>query len=511
MADAAPVLIWTSGLDKLCTWFNKPWLDFTGRTMEQELGNGWAENVHPDDFDRCLRTYSDAFDARRPFSMEYRLKRHDEEYRWLLDNGMPLLGARGEFTGYIGSCTDITNHKEAEELMRQRVREQETRAAAKSLMYEIARAINQATTWDDTVHRVLRRLCEAERWHIGYVYLPQPERPETIQPVVSCYVDDRFRPFHDLSIRQTYARGEQLPGRVYAENKLLWAEDQEALLTALPTRAAAATTAGLRAAVAVPVAIRGEVVAVLELFSDQVHPLDDEVTALMQSVGDQIGRVLEREQATARMADVVWREQQELLHTLHDSLGQTLTGLGMLSTGLRQRLPAHSETAETAAEIARQTQQALDQVRQLAKKLFPVEVQAESLMAALRDLASATESLHKVDVRVQGQPPEVLRDGKIATELYRITQEAVTNSVKHGRATAITIGLEGVRGLTRLTITDDGTGIPHPVPGDGAGLRIMHYRATSIGASLSVERGTTGGTVVTCTIRQSPAARKGHP
>jgi PAS domain S-box-containing protein len=119
MADHAPVLIWMSGTDKLCTWFNKPWLDFVGRTMEQELGNGWTENVHSGDIDRCLQTYTASFDARRPFSMEYRLKRHDGEYRWVLDNGIPLYGADGEFTGYTGSCTDITEHKQTEEALRQ--------------------------------------------------------------------------------------------------------------------------------------------------------------------------------------------------------------------------------------------------------------------------------------------------------------------------------------------------------------------------------------------------------
>ena len=113
-ADAAPVLVWISGIDKLCTWFNKPWLDFVGRTMEQELGNGWSENVHADDFDRCLKTYVDAFDARQPFSMEYRLRRHDGEYRWVLDNGIPLWEPAGEFAGYIGSCIDITERKQAE-------------------------------------------------------------------------------------------------------------------------------------------------------------------------------------------------------------------------------------------------------------------------------------------------------------------------------------------------------------------------------------------------------------
>jgi PAS domain S-box-containing protein len=114
MADAAPVLIWLSGTDKLCTWFNKPWLNFVGRSMEQEVGNGWTENVHPDDFERCLQTYTTSFDARQPFSMEYRLRSHGGEYRWLLDNGTPHFGPDDAFIGYIGSCVDISDHKQAE-------------------------------------------------------------------------------------------------------------------------------------------------------------------------------------------------------------------------------------------------------------------------------------------------------------------------------------------------------------------------------------------------------------
>ncbi|MDZ4405384.1 PAS domain S-box protein [Prosthecobacter sp.] len=116
--DCAPVLVWVSDTTKLCTWFNKPWLEFVGRTMELELGNGWAENVHPDDLDRCLTIYTTAFDARVPFEMSYRLRRHDGEYRWLLDKGIPLHGSAQEFTGYIGSCVDITDRKIAEAAVR---------------------------------------------------------------------------------------------------------------------------------------------------------------------------------------------------------------------------------------------------------------------------------------------------------------------------------------------------------------------------------------------------------
>ena len=112
MADNAPVLIWISGLDKLCFFFNKVWLDFTGRTLEQEMGNGWAEGIHPDDFQYCLDIYVSSFDARRPFSMEYRLRRYDGEFRWILDNGVPRFDEDGVFLGYIGSCMDITELKQ---------------------------------------------------------------------------------------------------------------------------------------------------------------------------------------------------------------------------------------------------------------------------------------------------------------------------------------------------------------------------------------------------------------
>lgn len=108
LANSAPVLIWMSGLDKLCNWFNTVWLEFTGRSMEQELGNGWAEGVHPEDFQRCLNTYVTAFDARQKFIMDYRLRRHDGEYRWLTDHGIPRFDEQGTFLGYIGSCFDVT-------------------------------------------------------------------------------------------------------------------------------------------------------------------------------------------------------------------------------------------------------------------------------------------------------------------------------------------------------------------------------------------------------------------
>lgn len=120
IANSSPALVWMSGEDGGCTWFNEVWLSFTGRGREQELGDGWARGVHPDDIDRCLGIYRESFDARRPFSMEYRLRRHDGEYRWLLDQGHPRYDASGGFCGYIGSCLDITELTRAHEMLKQK-------------------------------------------------------------------------------------------------------------------------------------------------------------------------------------------------------------------------------------------------------------------------------------------------------------------------------------------------------------------------------------------------------
>lgn len=112
LADSGQALIWTSGLDKKCNYFNKPWLDFTGRTLEQELGDGWVEGVHPDDLAYCIEIYVNAFDRHEKFSMDYRLKHNDGTYHWIQDNGTPRYNLNGEFIGYIGHCLDITKQKE---------------------------------------------------------------------------------------------------------------------------------------------------------------------------------------------------------------------------------------------------------------------------------------------------------------------------------------------------------------------------------------------------------------
>jgi len=117
MADHAPVMIWMAGTDAKCYFFNKSWLEFTGRRLEEESGDGWSQGVFAGDLDRCVQTYQSAFGRREKFTMDYRLKRSDGQYRWILDSGVPLYSYDGAFMGYIGSCVDITDLKEAQEIL----------------------------------------------------------------------------------------------------------------------------------------------------------------------------------------------------------------------------------------------------------------------------------------------------------------------------------------------------------------------------------------------------------
>jgi PAS domain S-box-containing protein len=124
LVQHSPVMIWRSGLDANCDYFNETWLAFTGRTLEQEIGSGWAEGVHPDDLEQCVSYYLDHFNRRAPFEMEYRLRRYDGVYRWIFDRGGPFTDDAGEFAGFIGSCVDVHDRRTALDAQQQRDQEQ---------------------------------------------------------------------------------------------------------------------------------------------------------------------------------------------------------------------------------------------------------------------------------------------------------------------------------------------------------------------------------------------------
>jgi PAS domain S-box-containing protein len=155
MADSAPVLIWMSGKDKLCTYFNKVWLEFTGRTLEQELGNGWAEGVHQDDRERCLAIYLDSFNKRIPFEIEFRLRTVNGNYKWILNQGTPIY-EEDEFVGYLGSCIDIHQRKRNEIFLH--------------IQYSVSKTLAEARTIEEASKGVLENICSGIKWNFGVLW-----------------------------------------------------------------------------------------------------------------------------------------------------------------------------------------------------------------------------------------------------------------------------------------------------------------------------------------------------
>jgi PAS domain S-box-containing protein len=155
MADVSPVMLWMSETDGMCTFFNQTWLDFTGRSLAEEWGVGWAENVHFEDFQRCMDTYLEAFQARRVFEMEYRLRRKDGSFRWILDRGTPRYTPDGTFAGYIGSCIDITERRQLEVDLRAAVKVRDEFLSVAS--HELRTPLTAMQLQADALERSLRR------------------------------------------------------------------------------------------------------------------------------------------------------------------------------------------------------------------------------------------------------------------------------------------------------------------------------------------------------------------
>jgi signal transduction histidine kinase len=247
-----------------------------------------------------------------------------------------------------------------------------------------------------------------------------------------------------------------------------------------------------------------EVVAVVEFFAPASDAPDQTLLDAMMHVGTQLGRVVERRRLQQELVDAVWEQQRAFGQEIHDTLGQELTGIGMLAGSIARKLTSQKVCgAETVHELAQMIQHAKQGTRRLAKGLLPVEVDAHGLSAALEELAEATRLRCRIEVVVNCDPTLHLEDNLVATHLFRIAQEAVTNAVKHAQANRLVLKLaEDHCGSPTLTIADDGSGIS-PVcrkQSRGVGLRIMGYRAQVIGAELEITPGADGGTAVICRL-----------
>jgi signal transduction histidine kinase len=386
-------------------------------------------------------------------------------------------------------------------LLAQDVTERERIARRMRAQQATTRALAESSTLAEASPKIFHAICENLGCDWGELW-----RLDPVAQVMRCTqvwhpYDGRLPRMERATHRAVRARGEGIAGMVWARNRTIWIADlsQEHRFSELRV----AASRGLRSAYAFPIRLKQEVLGVIAVFSRDAMPLDKHLLHLLKDICSQIGQVLGRRRAERELLEVAEREQQRIGQDLHDGLCQQLAGTAYIASHLEDKLAKKGhEEAVTAARIVELSQASAVQARQIARGLNPVQLGTNGLMAALKDLTSAVSLMLSVTCQFKCDHRVLVPDHDAAVHLYRITQEAIHNSITHGKATRIGVSLRRTHDGIALSVFDNGSGFTG-VSADnwGMGLENMNYRAHTMGAELELHsRGGRGGTIMLCRL-----------
>ncbi len=453
--------------------------------------------LHPDDSEGVMKNWP----LRRVehYDWEARIVRPDGEVRWMHDRAFPVKDESGTLIRIVGIAEDVTAEKRYVEELQHLNESLEQRVAQRTLYLDLLKTVSQIANQSDSAEEALQQtlevVCKAVDWSVGHVFLTDPATHDIRDSRIWYTADpDAFQELKRVTL--DYSPPENgMVGKVVKTGAPVWIKDVRAMDF---RRAAPGADLGVRSAVAFPVLIEKEVVAVLEFFCETDFKLPPQLMEVMTNVGTQVGRAMERQRLQQQLTEAVMREQRRLGFELHEGVGQQLAGLAMsirtLQTQLnRQNLPQ----AEEARNAADQLREAVVRVRAVARGLFPVAVDAEGMRAALVDLAQQTEARYGVQCTCHIDDSARLTDNDAAIELYRIAQEAINNAILKGKVRHVEITFCANDMDFFLKIHDDGV-TDGANSRRGIGLFIMQHRARIIHATLDARTEKGKGYSVIC-------------
>jgi PAS domain S-box-containing protein len=454
MADSAPVMIWLCGVDKSCIWVNKPWLEFTGRTMDQELGNGWSEGIHNDDLQRSWETYVTSFDARKTFIMEYRIRRYDGQWRWVLDEGVPLYQENGKFSGYIGSCVDITDRKHSEDELR--VRE--------DLLQAILNTAADAIITIDRRGIIVAANPATERI-FGYT------RDELVGQNIKVLMPAPYSKEHDSYLAR-YMRTSE-PNIIGSLREVTGRRKDG---STFPTELAVSEIAhlGLFTGIHRDISSRKRTEQELDRYRKDLKTMASEV-------------ILAEE-----------RERRVLAEDLHDGLGQALFRTRLKLDQLLTNDPAAKEVATSLEEMGRM-------INSMTFELSPPVLRKLGLRPAIRSLATNMQRRYGLSVQIQDERQEIPLEERVTLILFRSVRELLINVVKHAQTNQATLSVRKCNQSLQIEIEDRGKGFD---PADQSrhiesghfGLFSIRERLEYVGGTFNIRPVPGEGTTVTLTV-----------
>ena len=477
--DAIPQIVWTNDVDGSASYFNRRWYEYTGLNYEQSAGPGWEAIIHPDDAAGSKERWHGALKTGKVFECEYRLRNATGEYRWFIGRNVPLHD-NNRIIGWLGSATDIHDLKQAESGWRESEERYRLMVdGARDYAIFMLNPSNEIVYWSAGAERVFGwSAAEAVGESGEIVFTPEDRENEQEEKEIETALREGCASDRRWHIRKNGTR-------IWVDGMMRRLDDEK--------------TGALRgfAKIARDATQQHEAEEQLQRAHNELDRRVQERTAELQRTNAKLRQAMEQRQMLEKqILQITEQERTRISQDLHDGLCQELTGTAFLLKSRARAIEGQSKVAADSLVEAADTVNANAQMaHDLARGLHPIEIDASGLPSVLRELCSRTSG----NVRCHCDCPRAMRiDQNVAINLYRIAQEALTNSMKHAKASQITICLKRNKGEIVLTVKDDGQGKRRARR--GLGTLMMEYRANAIGGTLSVKSTERGGTSVTCRV-----------